>query len=74
MLDYYTSMQRRLMSAIVDYTKMIYNNLTKDETKLIARMRTGDAKLNVFLAKIKATESVICACGAAPESVRHFSL
>ena len=51
---------------------MIYNNLIKDEAKVIAQLRTGDAKLNLFLARIKATESVICACGAAPESVRHF--
>ena len=54
------------------HIKMIYDNLTKDEAKVIAQLRTGDAKLNLFLARIKATESAICACGAAPESVRHF--
>ena len=54
------------------HIKMIYDNLTKKEAKVIAQLRTGDAKLNVFLARIKAAESAICACGAAPESVRHF--
>ena len=54
------------------HTKIIYDNLTKNKAKDIAQLRTGDAKLNVFLARIKATELVICACGAAPESVRHF--
>ena len=54
------------------HTKIIYNNLTKDEAKVIAQLRTGDAKLNLFLARIKAAESAICACGAAPESVRYF--
>ena len=54
------------------HTKIIYDNLTKDEAKVIAQLRTGDAKLNLVLARIKATESVTCACEATPESVRHF--
>ena len=54
------------------HTKMIYDNLTKNEGKVIAQMRTGDAKLNLFLARIKATESANYACGAVLESVRHF--
>ena len=54
------------------YTKIIYNNLTKDEAKVIAQLRTGDAKLNLFLARIKATKSAACACGAALKLVKHF--
>ena len=34
------------------HTKMIYDNLTKDEAKVIAQLRTGVAKFNVFLARI----------------------
>ena len=54
------------------HTRLIYDNLDKDDAKVIAQLRSGDAKLNQFLARIKAIESPICACGAAPESIRHF--
>ena len=54
------------------YIKMIYNNLSKDKARVIAQLYTGDAKLNLFLAKIKATESAIYAYRAALESIRPF--
>ena len=54
------------------HTRMIYDNLSKDEARILVQLHTGDAKLNAFLARIKASESATCACGAAPESVRHF--
>ena len=54
------------------HTKMIYDGLSKEDAKIIAQLRTGDAKLNMFLIRIKAVESATCACGAAPESIRHF--
>ena len=57
---------------ILSYHRLIYDNLDKDDAKVIAQLRSGDAKLNQFLARIKAIESATCACGAAPESIRHF--
>ena len=54
------------------HTKIIYNNLSKDDARIIAQLRTGDAKLNLFLARIKVTEELTCACGVAPELIRHF--
>ena len=54
------------------HTKMIYDGLSKEDAKIIAQLRTGDAKLNMFLTRIKAVKSATCACDAAPESIRHF--
>ena len=54
------------------HTKIIYDNLSKDDAAIITQLRTGNARLNLFLAKIKATDSAIYACEAAPESIRHF--
>ena len=49
------------------HTKMIYDGLSKEDVKIITQLRTGDAKLNIFLTKIKAVKSVTCACEVAPE-------
>ena len=54
------------------HIRLIYDNLNKDNAKVIAQLRSSDAKLNQFLARIKAIKSPICACGAAPELIRHF--
>ena len=54
------------------HTKIIYDKLSKNNAAIIAQLRTGNARLNLFLARIKATDSAICACEAAPESIRHF--
>jgi hypothetical protein len=54
------------------HTKDIYNLLTKTEARILAQLRTGMAKLNGFLYRIKATDSEICECGVAKETVKHF--
>ena len=54
------------------YTKIIYNNFSKDNARIITQLHTGDTKLNLFLARIKATKELICVCGVAPESIRYF--
>ena len=54
------------------HTKAIYDSLKKKDARIIVQLRTGCARLNQFLARIRAVESPICQCGAAPESIRHF--
>ena len=54
------------------HIKIIYDKLSKNDAAIIAQLRTGNARLNLFLARIKATDSATCACEAAPESIRHF--
>ena len=54
------------------HTKIIYDRISKNDAVIIAQLRTGNARLNLFLARIKATNSATCACEAAPELIRHF--
>ena len=54
------------------HTKLIYDSLKKEDAKILVQLRTGCARLNQYLARIRAVESAICQCGAAPESPRHF--
>jgi len=54
------------------HTKKMYDLLTKSEARILAQLRTGMAKLNGFLFRIKATDSEICECGNAKETVKHF--
>ena len=54
------------------HIKNIYDLLSKTEAKILAQLRTGMARLNGFLFRIKATDSEICECGTAKETVKHF--
>jgi hypothetical protein len=54
------------------YIKNIYDLPTKTEARILAQLRTDMAKLNGFLYRIKATDSEICECGTAKETVKHF--
>ena len=54
------------------YIKIIYDNLSKNNTAIIAQLHTGNARLRLFLARIKATNSVIYIYKAASESIRYF--
>jgi hypothetical protein len=57
-----------------NHVKLLYDNLTRKESQILAQLRTGHCALNSFLAKIGAAENGLCECGQASESVRHFLL
>ena len=54
------------------HTKAIYDALNKRDAKILIQLRTGCARINQYLARIKAIESPLLPYGAAPESLRHF--
>ena len=54
------------------HTKALYDSLSKRDARILIQLRTGCARLNQFLARIKAVKSPTCQCGAAPESPRHY--
>jgi hypothetical protein len=54
------------------HTQLLYNRLTRKEASVLAQLRTGMAKLNVYLHRIEAAPSDQCACGKARETVDHF--
>ena len=54
------------------HTKAIYDALNKRDAKILIQLRTECARINQYLARIKAIDSFLCPCGAAPESLRHF--
>ena len=56
------------------HTKQLYDTLSSKDASLLAQLRTGHCKLNEFLFKIRATDSNMCACDRAPETVKHFLL
>jgi hypothetical protein len=51
---------------------MLYNRLTRRKASVLAQLRTGMAKLNVYLYRIEAAPSDQCACGKSRETVDHF--
>lgn len=46
--------------------------LTLKEAGVLAQLRTGMAKFNTYLHRIRAASSDLCACGQARETVEHF--
>jgi hypothetical protein len=54
------------------HTIKLYNSLKKREAGILSQLRTGMAHLNGYLYTIGATDSDICACGYAKETVKHF--
>ncbi|OAQ63798.1 reverse transcriptase [Purpureocillium lilacinum] len=54
------------------HTRQLYDQLTWKEANVLAQLRTGMARLNDYLYRIKATTSQQCACGHARETVDHF--
>lgn len=54
------------------HTRMLYNNLKRDEARTLAQLRTGMSQLNEYLYRIGARESTQCACGTGVETTRHF--
>ena len=54
------------------HIKEIYNFIIKRDARILIQLRTGCARLNQYLSRIKVVNSPSCQCDAAPESVRHF--
>jgi hypothetical protein len=55
------------------HTRALYKSCkTKAEATALAQLRTEASRLNEYLAKIRATESSECGCGAERESVKHY--
>ena len=54
------------------HTRALYDQLKRKEAKVLAQLRTGMARLNSYLYRIKAVETDICECGQARETVQHF--
>ena len=54
------------------HTKKIYDTLRRKEANVLIQLRTGMARLNRYLYCIKATDSDLCQCGTAKETVKHF--
>jgi hypothetical protein len=54
------------------HTSCLYNAFKRTEAATLAQLRTGMSRLNAYLYRINATESDLCACGQAKETVDHF--
>jgi hypothetical protein len=49
----------------------MYQQLNSVEAAILTQLRTGKTSLNVYLHKIKASETALCDCGCI-ESIAHF--
>jgi hypothetical protein len=56
------------------HVRKLYDMLKRPETSILDQLRTGMARLNSYLSRIGAVESVARACSQADESVQHFPL
>jgi hypothetical protein len=54
------------------HTRTLYDSLRRREASVLAQLRTGMARLNGYLHQIGASESDLCICGQARETVKHF--
>lgn len=54
------------------HTRTLYDSLNRREASVLAQLRTGMARLNGYLHRIKAVDSDQCACGQAIETIKHF--
>ena len=54
------------------HTDTIYNGRTKKQSQILCQLRTGISRLNSYLAKIQAVDSVQCRCNRGIETVDHF--
>jgi hypothetical protein len=54
------------------HTKKLYDQLSQKEAAILVQLRTGMARLNAYLYRIRAAESERCACGQARETIDHF--
>ena len=61
-----------LPEGIGKHTKAMYNTLKKKEASTLAQLRTGMARINSYLHRIRASETDQCDCSTAKETVKHF--
>ena len=54
------------------HTRQLYEGLSWKEATVLAQLRTGMARLNVYLHRINAAPTDQCECGQARETVDHF--
>ncbi|KJZ67985.1 hypothetical protein HIM_12627 [Hirsutella minnesotensis 3608] len=54
------------------HTRTLYDGLTRKEADILVQLRTGMSRLNGYLHAIGATDSGLCECGQAQETVDHF--
>ncbi|KAJ6437917.1 reverse transcriptase [Purpureocillium lavendulum] len=54
------------------HTRTIYDSLKREESDVLAQLRTGMVRQNSYLRRIGATDSDLCDCGQATETVEHF--
>ena len=54
------------------HTRQLYDRLSWKEASVLALLRTGMARLNGYLYRIKVAETDQCGCGQARETVEHF--
>ena len=54
------------------HTRKLYDRLSWKEASVLAQLRTGIARLNAYLHRIKASPTDQCECGQARETVDHF--
>jgi ribosomal protein S16 len=54
------------------HTRQLYDRLSWKEASILAQLRTGMARLNAYLYRIKVATTDQCACGQARETVEHF--
>ena len=54
------------------HTRQLYDQLSWKEANVLAQLRTGMARLNTYLYRIKATLTEQCECGQARETIDHF--
>ncbi len=56
------------------HTRQLCDRLSWKEASVLAQLRTGMARLNIYLHRIKATSADQCECEQARETVDHFLL
>ncbi|KJZ69201.1 hypothetical protein HIM_11401 [Hirsutella minnesotensis 3608] len=54
------------------HTRTLYDGLTRKEADVLIQLRTGMSQLNGYLHVIGATDSNLCDCGQAKETIDHF--
>ena len=54
------------------HTRALYDSLIRQESDILVQLRTGMTRLNRYLHTIGATDSDLCDCGQAAETIDHF--
>ena len=54
------------------HTRKLYDDLKRNEARVLAQMRTGMARVNAYLHVIGHANTAMCNCGQAEETVAHY--